>query len=61
VPSESAYVLVIHVGPRSYQYIQFNLTCAVSVSILHSIEVLAVYIEIDQAQGIDENFDPAVT
>jgi len=38
---------------------QFNLTCALSVSILHSI--LAVYIEIDQAQGIDENFDPAVT
>lgn len=57
---ESECVLVIHVGPRSYQYIQFNPTCAVSVSILHSIEVLAVYIEIDQAQGIDENFESTI-
>jgi len=45
---------------HSRSHVQFNPTRAVSVSIVHHIEFLAVYTEIDQALVIDENFNPAV-
>ena len=45
---------------HSRSHVQFNPTRAVSVSIVHHIEFLAVYAKIDQALVIDENFNPAV-